>query len=102
MRSLIDLEIRDIEQPYISSNDTVFAGEKFNIDANSTYLPGWLITKYYWNFGDQTISIDKETQKEYTKPGIFNVQLIVSTEPSSDGKVREACISKNIIVLKQP
>jgi hypothetical protein len=97
-----DLEIRDIEQPYITSIDTVFAGEKFSIDANSTYLPGWLITRYYWNFGDQTISIDKETQKVFTKPGIFNVQLMVATDPAADGKVSEACISKNIIVLKQP
>jgi hypothetical protein len=97
-----DLEVRSIEQPYITSPDTVYVGKPFNLDANSTYLPGWLIAGYYWNFGDETISIDKETLKTFTKPGTFNIQLMVSTDPDAAGTIRESCISKNIIVLPQP
>jgi hypothetical protein len=97
-----DLPVRDIEQPYINCSDTAFVGEELKIDANSTYLPGWSITRYYWNFGDETISIDKETQKIFTKSGIFNIQLMVSTDPDAGGVVRESCISKNIVIIKQP
>jgi hypothetical protein len=97
-----DLPVKAIEQPYISSRDTAYVGEAMNLDANSTNLPGWLITHYYWNFGDETISIDKETQKVFSKPGVFNIQLTVSTDPDATGVVRESCISKNIVIIKQP
>lgn len=97
-----DLPVRDIEQPYISSRDTVFVGETLEIDAKQTNLPDWIITGYYWNFGDETISINQETEKIYKTPGLFNVQLIVSTNPDINGEVRETCISKNIIVLDKP
>jgi hypothetical protein len=96
------LPVKDIEQPFITSRDTAFVGDVIKIDANSTNLPGWLITRYYWNFGDETISVDKETQKIFTKPGTFNIQLIVTTDPDATGMVRESCISKNIVIIKQP
>jgi hypothetical protein len=97
-----DLRIKDIEQPYIASADTAFVGEVIKIDADKTNLPGWFITRYYWNFGDETISVDKETEKAYNKPGTFNIQLIVATDPDASGIARESCISKNIIIIRRP
>jgi hypothetical protein len=96
------LVLTEIEQPYISCPDNIKIGEKIVLSADSTNLPGWKIAQYYWNFGDETIAIGKEVDKFYLKPGIYNVQLIVSTEPEPGGSVREACISKNIIVIRQP
>jgi PKD repeat protein len=72
------------------------------MSADSTNLPGWDIARYYWNFGDQTIAIGKEVVKNYMKPGTYNIQLIVTTRPEAGGMTREACISKNIIVLQKP
>jgi PKD repeat protein len=57
------------------------------------------IAQYYWNFGDETIAVGNKIDKIFIKPGRYNVQLIVSTEPEPGGFVREACVSKNIIVL---
>jgi hypothetical protein len=96
------LVITEIEQPYISGPDKTSIGQKIELSADSTNLPGWKISSYYWNFGDETIAIGKEVDKTYTKPGPYNIQLIVSTEPEPGGMVREACISKNIIVIRQP
>jgi hypothetical protein len=96
------LVITDIEQPYISGPDRINNGQKIVLSADSTNLPGWKIAQYYWNFGDETIAIGKEVDKIYIKPGTYNIQLIVSTEPEPGGIVREACISKNIIVIRQP
>lgn len=90
------------EQPYISGPDRLSAGQRILLNANSTNLPGWKIAQYYWNFGDETIKIGKEVDKIYTKPGIYNVQLIVTAEPEPGGLVREACVSKNITVIRQP
>ena len=96
------LEITDIEQPYISSPDQAVTDQRIRFSAEETNLPGWNIDRYYWNFGDETIAIGKEVDKAYHRPGSYNVQLIVSTEPDPEGIVREACVCKNITITGQP
>jgi hypothetical protein len=94
------LEIIDAEQPYISGPEEAVAGQSIRLDANKTNLPGWKIARYYWNFGDETIAIGKEVDKIFGKPGNYNVQLIVTAEPDPGGIIREACVFKNIIVVR--
>jgi chitodextrinase len=91
--------VTEIEQPYISVPDRVEANKNISLSADSTNLPGWKISRYYWNFGDETIAVGKDVTKSYEKPGTYNIQLIVTAEPEPGLSVREACISKNIIVL---
>jgi dipeptidyl aminopeptidase/acylaminoacyl peptidase len=94
--------VAEIEQPYISVPDKVDANKNISLSADSTNLPGWKISRYYWNFGDETIAVGKNVTKSYEKPGTYNIQLIVTAEPEPGSSAREACISKNIIVLHQP
>jgi chitodextrinase len=94
--------VTEIEQPYISAPDRIATDQKITLSADSTNLPGWKISRYYWNFGDETIAVGKEVPKSYLKPGTYNIQLIVSAEPDPGGKAKEACISKNIIVFPKP
>ena len=94
--------ITEIEQPYISVPDKVGSNQRIVLSADSTNLPGWKISQYYWNFGDETIALGKEVNKSYLKPGTYHIQLIISAEPDQGGNAREACVSKNIIVLRQP
>jgi hypothetical protein len=96
------LIITDIEQPYITAPDVAVAGKPLLLDADKTYLPGWNISTYYWNFGDETIQVGKEVDKAYLKPGIYNIQLIVSEEASPGMTPREKCICKNIRITSQP
>jgi len=90
------------EQPYISGPDAGFTGQKLTFNADSTNLPGWNITKYYWNFDDENIAVGKEVDNTYLRPGSYNIQLIVTDEPGPGGVVREACVCKNIIISRQP
>ena len=94
--------VTEIEQPYISAPDRIATDQKITLSADSTNLPGWKISRYYWNFGDETIAVGKEVPKSYLKPGTYNIQLIISAEPDPGGKAKEACISKNIIVFPKP
>ncbi len=96
------LVITEIEQPYISSPDKIDLGQKIDLSADKTNLPGWKIAQYYWNFGDETVATGKDVPKTYLRAGTYNVQLIVSSEPEPGGKVREACVSKNITVIRKP
>jgi hypothetical protein len=97
-----DLEIMDKEQPYISAPDEVIAGQKIHLSAEKTNLPGWNISRYYWNFNDGTVIVGKDVDKVYNKPGTYTVQLIVSVDPEPGAPVREACVCKNIIIRNKP
>jgi PKD repeat protein len=97
-----NLEILDVEQPYISGPDKGKAGMRLKFNADSTNLPGWNISQYYWNFGDMTIAIGREVDKVFLKPGAYNIQLIVSEVPQPGGVIREACVCKNIVIEREP
>jgi hypothetical protein len=90
------------EQPVISSPENAATGQRIMLSAESTNLPGWNIAEYYWNFDDGTVATGKEAEKIYNKRGTYNIQLIVSSAPEPGGMKREACVSKNIIVISQP
>ena len=92
--------VTEIVQPYISSPDSIGSDQRITLSADSTNLPGWNISQYYWNFGDETIATGKNVEKKFLKPGVYNIQLIVSTEPGKGTSVQEACVSKNIIVFR--
>jgi hypothetical protein len=94
--------VTEIEQPYISSPDRIGTNQRIALNADSTNLPGWKISQYYWNFGDETIAVGKDVDKSYKKPGVYNIQLIITAQPEAGASAREACISKNIIVFTQP
>ena len=88
-------------QAFINSPDTCYIDEAVDFDAAMTNLPGWDITKYYWNFDDGTISQGVETKKVFSKAGTYLVQLIVSADPDEKGIMREACVSKIIVVQER-
>jgi hypothetical protein len=96
-----NLEVLAIEQPYISGPDRAFEGELLRFSADSTNLPGWDISRYYWNFEDETMAEGMNVDKTYRAPGLYNIQLIVSSRPGADGNFREACVSKNIRILRK-
>ncbi len=94
-----ELEITLIEQPYITVQDTCKVGEQVAFDSKETNLPGWNIGRYYWNFGDESADEGPAVVKVFNLPGVYDIQLIVSTVPDRDGVVKEGCVSKRIVVL---
>jgi len=96
------VDVTDIEQPYISSPDTVIAGRTLQLSADKTNLPGWTIGQYYWSFGDETVSSGKNVDKTFRVPGVYNVQLIISDFPQDGNSSKEACVTKKIVVIRKP
>jgi hypothetical protein len=92
------LQISDFEQPFITSLDTVRVGQSINLTADETNLPGWDIERYYWNFDDESIDVGNNVIKSWTNPGIYDVQLIVTSSKDATGFSKEACVSKKIVV----
>ncbi|HQG78441.1 MAG TPA: PKD domain-containing protein [Bacteroidales bacterium] len=96
------LVIQDIEQPFITSPDTAYTGQEIQFSADKTNLPGWQIAKYYWNFDDETAATGQNVKKTFTRPGEYNIQLIVSDKAGSGGKIKETCVSRNILIFNRP
>jgi hypothetical protein len=97
-----NLEIKDVEQAYISGLGKGTPGQQLKFSADSTNLPGWNINRYYWNFDDESVQIGKDVAKTYLKSGSYNIQLIVTAEPDPQGVIRETCVCKNIVIEGQP
>ena len=97
-----NLDILNVEQPYISGPDEGSQDQKISFNADNTNLPGWNITQYYWNFDDGSIGIGKVVDKVYLRPGNYNIQLIVTAEPEPGGVIREACVCKNVVISREP
>jgi hypothetical protein len=93
-----ELEITDIEQPVIACSDSIATSVTLSLDASGTYLPGMDIGRYYWNFGDETAAEGLEVTKVYERPGIYNIQLIVSSKPGTGGVIRQVCVCRDIKV----
>lgn len=98
----IELVVELIEQPYITGPDTVTVGEMTEFSSKETNLPGWEIDRYYWNFGDETIAEGMLVPKSFLIPGVFDMQLIVSTPPDRNGVMRENCVTKRVVVVRRP
>jgi len=96
------LVVTKIEQAYFVSPDSVAAGQRITLNAEETNLPGWKISQYYWNFGDETIAVGSRVEKSFMKPGLYSVQLIVSGESETGRAATETCVSKNILVVNKP
>jgi len=95
------LVVEDIEQAYISCPDVGLPGSSIEFSADSTNLPGWNISKYYWNFGDETVAMGRNVKKVFNKPGSYNVQLIISADPAGGQSSRETCVSKDIVIKSE-
>jgi PKD repeat protein len=95
------LVVEDIVQPYITAPMSSEADKPITFSADSTNLPGWDISRYYWSFDDESIAIGKNVNKAYNKPGEYSIQLIVTSKPGPDGTVNEACVSRKITITRK-
>jgi hypothetical protein len=95
--------VEDVEQPFITSSDTVFAGRDQQMSGQKTFLKNFEIKEYYWDFGDGYRSGGMETRHSFNYPGTFEVQLGV-TGGSGNPKeaVQKKCSIRRIVVMPPP
>ena len=83
-------------QACFTSPDTCYAGEHLSFDAGNTYLPGWNITEYYWNFDDGSSADTQQVTHTFQQEGSYIVELTVT-----DNQGNVAKNSSKIILLFQ-
>ena len=96
-----NLAVQDIVQPYITVVDTAYAGTEVQFNALKSNL-AFTIAGYYWDFGDATRAENREAVHSFRKPGVYNVQLgVTSAVEDVNAFPEKACVTKKIIVLSR-
>ncbi|MBN2275610.1 MAG: PD40 domain-containing protein [Bacteroidales bacterium] len=94
-----NLAVEDIVQPYITAVDTTYVGDEVQFSALKSNLD-FTIDGYYWDFGDGTRAEDRDAIHYYRKPGIYNIQLGVTSAVTNEDEFPEkVCVVKKILVL---
>jgi len=97
---LIDnLQIRDFEQPYIESPDFAVKGDNISFEGLKSYLPGFRILSYSWDFGDKTRAKGAKVTHSFTKNGEYSVNLELSLRSDSTGIIKKTGVSKKILIF---
>lgn len=91
-----NLEIRDVEQPYINAVDLALVGDSIHIDGLKSNIPGFSILNYSWDFGDGTRANGNAVYHTYSKEGEYIIKLGLSIKGDSTGIFKQLSVFKKI------
>ncbi len=92
------LDLKDYEQPYINSPDIVVAGELVSFDGLKSYLPGYEIISYTWDFSKGNKMQGKSVKYTFNQNGEYNVNFGVKLRSLSTGIIHNTGVTKKILV----
>lgn len=94
-----DIEIIDIEQPFITSADFAVAGEAVDFDGLRSYVPGYTVTGYFWDFGDGIQVQGERVSHTFKTSGKFNVRLGLTLKSQTSGDLVMRAVTKEVVVF---
>ncbi|MFP4489026.1 MAG: PKD domain-containing protein, partial [Bacteroidales bacterium] len=84
---VLEAELLKYEQPVISGDSSVVVDEAVYFDATESYLPGYDILDYSWDFGDGARARGREVSHTYGDPGEYRIRLGVTLRDQDSGKI---------------
>jgi outer membrane protein OmpA-like peptidoglycan-associated protein len=94
-----NIDIIEIEQPFITSPDIAFTGENIEFNGLKSYCPGYTITGYFWDFGDGTYGIGEKADHKYVTNGEPDVKLGLTLKSEKTGDIISRVVSKRLRVV---
>lgn len=94
-----NLELRDVEQAYINSYNVSIKSDSIEFDGLKSYIPGYKILKYTWDFGDGTKGQGKKISHFYQSEGQYLVNLELIIRSDSTSRMRKIGSSKKILIV---
>ena len=94
-----NLDVQDCIQPYITSPDFAVKGDTVKFDGLKSFLPGFEILTYNWDFGDKNRSKGEKVVHSFSEKGeyLVNLELVIKSESTS--KISKAGISKKLMIF---
>jgi len=96
------LHIKLNEQAVIRCPDTVAVNTPVVFDASETYLPGFDVGRYLWEFGDGIYGQGIQTTHTYYYPGKYRVKLGVEERKQNRRDEPDIRVNYKDIVVVQP
>ncbi len=96
---IYDIKIIDFEQAYINSPAFAVKGEAVQFDGLKSYLPGFNIISYSWDFGDKVRTKGDKVTHVYALKGKYNVNLELALRSDSGSFIRKTGISRKIVIV---
>jgi len=93
----VDLE--NIEQPYINSDNVGIVSESISFEGVTTDLKGFSITDYLWNIGDGFKPGGPLMSTSFKKKGEYTVQLGLLGKEDNLGMIPKVCVMKKIRIF---
>ncbi len=97
----LELDLKDIEQPIINSDEVVINNKSVSFDAGNSNFPGKTLLSYYWDFGDGEKSSGEVVNHSFPENGEYIVRLGVRLKDTGSGKITQECVSTKIFVTNQ-
>jgi PKD repeat protein len=94
----MEFEIVDHIQPFITCRDTMTVNSPESFSGAYSFLPGFTIEKYIWEFGDDSFVTGIEANHMYEEPGTYYVKLGLLGS-SALGNKEIKCVIKEIVVV---
>jgi outer membrane protein OmpA-like peptidoglycan-associated protein len=96
-----NLILKDFEQPYTNSPDIVVRGDSVEFDGLKSYLPGYKVLNYSWDFSDGTKLQGERVKHSFAESGEFMVNLGLTLRSDFTGKIHKTGSSKKVLVLNK-
>jgi translation elongation factor P/translation initiation factor 5A len=98
-KSVYNLNLKTYEQPYINSPDAVRIGESVEFDAYRSYLPGYRVLSYLWDFGAGNRLDGGKVNYTFNTSGEHKVNLVLKLKSLSTGDVHNTGVTKKVVVF---
>ncbi len=94
-----DLEVVDIDQPFINSVDIAVKGESIAFDGLKSKCPGYTITGFYWDFGEGSYGTGENVNHKFANAGEYEVSMGLVLKSDANGHFEKRVVSRKIRVL---
>ena len=97
--SIYNLDLLDFKQPFINSKNFAVKGEDVEFDGLKSFLPGFEVFNYSWDFGDKNRSAGEKVIHSFSEKGeyLVNLELVIKSESTS--KISKTGISKKLLIF---
>jgi outer membrane protein OmpA-like peptidoglycan-associated protein len=96
---LYNLELKDVEQPYISSPYSAVVNEPLDLDGLKSNLPGYEILSYTWSFSNGERATGVNVKHIFIENGVKEVKLGLTVRELKTAISCQKSVTKNIPVF---
>jgi outer membrane protein OmpA-like peptidoglycan-associated protein len=94
-----NVEVKDFEQPYITSENVVLKGDSVDFDGLKSHFPRHRIQDFTWDFGDGIRTKGERVKHSFNESGEYMVNLGLTLKNDSTREIHKTGSSKKVIVV---